>query len=96
MASRATLPLRSTTQMCVSFIEMSNPAKYSMIALLFTFGSRSYRPPGEQPPHYSMLQKSAIGEGLVGIQQDVEAIAEARPEEGRGGTALYPYAGTTR
>src|SRR5215469_6588965 len=34
LASRATLPLRSTTQMCVSFIEMSNPAKYSMIALL--------------------------------------------------------------
>src|SRR6516164_2952797 len=47
LASRATLPLRSTTQMCVSFIEMSNPAKYSMIALLFTFGSRSYRPPPE-------------------------------------------------
>src|SRR5215469_7512822 len=34
LASRVTLPLRSTTQMCVSFIEMSNPAKYSMIALL--------------------------------------------------------------
>src|SRR5215469_4496856 len=45
LASRVTLPLRSTTKMCVSFIEISNPAKYSMIALLFTFGSRSYRPP---------------------------------------------------
>jgi transposase len=43
--SITTLPSRSTTQMCVSFIETSNPEKYPMTALLFALGSRSYRTP---------------------------------------------------
>ena len=37
-----------------------------------------------------VLQKSAIGEGLIGIQQDVEAIAEPRPEEGPAGRLCIP------
>src|SRR5215831_18457738 len=60
-ASRATLPSRSTTQMCVSFIEMSKPAKYSMAALLLRFQSRFYRLHGEQPSHYPMLKKDFRG-----------------------------------
>src|SRR6266436_2498481 len=58
LASRATLPSRSITQICVSFIEISKPAKYSMGALLLSLRNRSYRLRGEQPPHYPMLQKS--------------------------------------
>src|SRR5260370_25901578 len=58
LASRATLPSRSITQICVSFIEMSKPAKYSMAALLLRLRNRSYRLREEQPSHYPMLQKS--------------------------------------
>jgi len=39
LASRATLPSRSITQICVSFIEMSKPAKYSMGTLLLRLGA---------------------------------------------------------
>jgi len=59
LASRATLPSRSITQICVSIIEMSKPAKYSMGALLLRLRNRSYRLRGEQPSHYPMLQKSS-------------------------------------
>jgi hypothetical protein len=58
---RTTLPSRSITQMCDSFIEMPKPAKYSMGALLLRYRSRSYRFGGEQPSHYPMLQKSVEG-----------------------------------
>jgi hypothetical protein len=48
--------------MCVSFIEMSKPAKYSMgVLLLLRFQSRFYRLHGEQPSHYPMLQKYFAG-----------------------------------
>src|SRR6195256_1257765 len=42
--SSTTLPSRSTTQICVSSIDTSNPAKYSMAALLLASVSRHYRP----------------------------------------------------
>ena len=50
LASRMTLPSRSTTQTCVSSIETSNPAKYSIAALLFISESRSYRLSGSSRP----------------------------------------------
>src|ERR1700726_3557328 len=50
LVSRMTLPSRSTTQTCVSSIETSNPAKYSIAALLFISESRSYRLSGSSRP----------------------------------------------
>src|ERR1700674_6029146 len=59
LVSSTTPPSPSTTQICVSFIDTSNPLKYSMTALLLPLGSRSYPTPGEQPPHSPMLKNSA-------------------------------------
>ena len=56
--SSMTPPSRSTTQMCVSFIEISNPAKHSMTALLFRMGSDRIGLREEQPSHYPMLKNS--------------------------------------
>src|SRR5580704_7154294 len=50
LASRITLPSRSTTLTCVSSIETFNPAKYSIAALLFISESRSYRLSGSSRP----------------------------------------------
>src|SRR5215468_4132292 len=50
LASRMTFPSRSMTQTCVSSIETSNPAKYSMAALLFLLESRYYRLSGSSRP----------------------------------------------
>src|SRR4030095_7704627 len=57
--------------MCVSFIEMSKPAKYSMgVLLLLRFQSRFYRLHGEQPSHYPMLQNSWKGTFRARIESE--------------------------
>src|ERR1700730_2502002 len=56
-----TTPARSKTQTCVSSIETSRPAKYSMFGLLSQRRSRFYRPPGRAAPHYPMLKNSNFG-----------------------------------
>src|SRR5438045_4370325 len=53
-----TVPFRVTTHTCVSAIETSSPAKYSIVSLLFQCQSRSYRPPGRATVHYPMLKNS--------------------------------------
>src|SRR5262249_38793513 len=65
LASWTTLPSRSTTQMCVSFIEMSKPAKYSMGAPPIDCESRFYRLHGEQPPLPHVEKLSSCGESTA-------------------------------
>src|SRR5262249_38289157 len=85
LASWTTLPSRSTTQMCVSFIEMSKPAKYSMAAPPVVIQSRFYRLHGEQPSHYPMLKNSANSRAAVHIDQPrfgSPLALDSRPQSG--------------
>jgi hypothetical protein len=53
-----TAPFRPMTQTCVSAIETSSPAKYSIVSLLFQCQSRSYRLLQKSRDHYPMLKNS--------------------------------------
>src|SRR5438105_1346076 len=51
-----TAPFRPMTQTCVSAIDTSSPAKYSIVSLLFQCQSRSYRLLQKSRDHYPMLK----------------------------------------
>src|SRR5215467_2776251 len=72
LASRMTFPSRSMTQTCVSSIETSNPAKYSMAALLFILESRYYRLSGSSRPlpvHRAVANHEVV---TVWMDHDIE------------------------
>src|SRR5215469_1366374 len=69
--SRTTLPSRSITQMCVSFIEMSKPAKCSMVALLWRFRADLI---GSERAAVSLPHVAKVGK--VGQSRNVCSAAE--------------------
>src|SRR5215469_1637549 len=56
-----TVPFRVTTHTCVSSIETSRPAKYSIFGLLFQKTEPSLSASGEEPP---TIEKRSGGRGV--------------------------------